>query len=99
VTFGLYYDFRLHRPRAGRRPRFEAAVAILRRALGGGGRGRRSCRAPPVRPGGPELWIGALARPAVERAAWLADGILSVLPDQSASTSTPAAPAGATMDK
>jgi alkanesulfonate monooxygenase SsuD/methylene tetrahydromethanopterin reductase-like flavin-dependent oxidoreductase (luciferase family) len=36
----------------------------------------------PVRPGGPELWIGALSRPALERAARLADGFLCVLPDQ-----------------
>jgi alkanesulfonate monooxygenase SsuD/methylene tetrahydromethanopterin reductase-like flavin-dependent oxidoreductase (luciferase family) len=32
---------------------------------------------PPVRPGGPPIWLGAFADPAVERAARLADGFLA----------------------
>jgi len=65
-----------------RRPRFEAALATLRQALRGEMVDGIRVAPRPVRPGGPELWIGALSRPAVERAARLADGILCVLPDQ-----------------
>jgi len=36
----------------------------------------------PVRPGGPELWIGGLTPPGVERAARLGRGFVCVLPDQ-----------------
>ncbi|HVA05484.1 MAG TPA: LLM class flavin-dependent oxidoreductase [Acidimicrobiales bacterium] len=65
-----------------RRPRFEASLATLRQALRGELVDGVHVAPRPVRHGGPELWIGALSRPAVERAARLADGILSVLPDQ-----------------
>ena len=67
---------------AQRRPRFEAAIVTLRLALGGEVVDGVRVAPRPVRPGGPELWIGALSRPAVERAARLADGIVCVLPDQ-----------------
>ena len=36
----------------------------------------------PVRDGGPELWIGALSTPGIERAARLGDGFVCVLPTQ-----------------
>ncbi|MGP0031738.1 MAG: LLM class flavin-dependent oxidoreductase [Acidimicrobiales bacterium] len=67
---------------AERRPRFEAALATLRQALRGEKVDGVRVAPRPVRAGGPELWIGALSRPAVERAARLADGFLCVLPDQ-----------------
>jgi len=65
-----------------RRPRFEAGLTTLRRALRGELVDGIHVAPHPVRPGGPELWIGALSRPAVERAARLADGIVCVVPDQ-----------------
>jgi alkanesulfonate monooxygenase SsuD/methylene tetrahydromethanopterin reductase-like flavin-dependent oxidoreductase (luciferase family) len=73
-----------------RRPRFEGALGVLRHAFRGepvyvaadGNETRVSPR--PVRPDGPELWIGALSSPAIERAARLGDGFLCVLPDQMA---------------
>jgi alkanesulfonate monooxygenase SsuD/methylene tetrahydromethanopterin reductase-like flavin-dependent oxidoreductase (luciferase family) len=72
-----------------RRRRFEEGLDVLRRAFRGDTIGddtggvRVSPR--PVRVGGPELWIGALSPPAIERAARLGDGFLCVLPDQMAS--------------
>ena len=65
-----------------RRVRFEAGVATLQRAFRGEDIDgvRVSPRA--VRAGGPELWIGALSPPAIERAARVADGFICVLPDQ-----------------
>ena len=62
--------------------RFEANLATLRRALRGEAVDGAVVAPRPVRPGGPELWIGALSAPGVRRAARLGDGILSVLPDQ-----------------
>lgn len=70
--------------RRERRARFESALATLRPALRGEVAGGTRVAPGPVRPGGPELWIGALSPPAVERAARLGDGLLCVLPDQMA---------------
>jgi alkanesulfonate monooxygenase SsuD/methylene tetrahydromethanopterin reductase-like flavin-dependent oxidoreductase (luciferase family) len=75
---------------AARRRRFEGALEVLRHAFRGdpvyvaadGSETRVSPR--PVRAGGPELWIGALSSPAIERAARLGDGFLCVLPEQMA---------------
>jgi alkanesulfonate monooxygenase SsuD/methylene tetrahydromethanopterin reductase-like flavin-dependent oxidoreductase (luciferase family) len=68
-----------------RRRAFEAHWDVLRRASRGqpidaAGSVRVAPR--PVRDGGPELWIGALSSPAIERAARLADGFVCVLPAQ-----------------
>jgi alkanesulfonate monooxygenase SsuD/methylene tetrahydromethanopterin reductase-like flavin-dependent oxidoreductase (luciferase family) len=38
----------------------------------------------PIRPGGPELWVGAFAPPAIQRAARLADGFFEFLPETGA---------------
>jgi alkanesulfonate monooxygenase SsuD/methylene tetrahydromethanopterin reductase-like flavin-dependent oxidoreductase (luciferase family) len=71
-----------------RRRRFETGFDILRRACRGEpvdlGRGHAPLRLSPrpVRDGGPELWIGALSPPGIERAARVGDGFLCVLPDQ-----------------
>lgn len=71
-----------------RRRRFEAGLGHLRRAFAGAPIAHDPAGAPvrvsppPVRDGGPELWIGALSPPAVERAARLGDGFVCVLPEQ-----------------
>ena len=71
------------RERAGR---MEEGVEIIRRAFTGeefSFSGRHwtlpSLRVTPgpIRPGGPEIWLGGTAAPAVERAARLADGFLA----------------------
>lgn len=67
-----------------RRPRFEQAVAQLRAAFAGEPVDGVRVAPRPVREGGPELWIGALSAPAIERAARLGDGFLCVLPEQMA---------------
>jgi alkanesulfonate monooxygenase SsuD/methylene tetrahydromethanopterin reductase-like flavin-dependent oxidoreductase (luciferase family) len=68
-----------------RRRRFEKYWDVLRRACRGeaiDSDGTTRVAPRPVRDGGPELWIGALSPPAVERAARLADGFVCVLPPQ-----------------
>jgi alkanesulfonate monooxygenase SsuD/methylene tetrahydromethanopterin reductase-like flavin-dependent oxidoreductase (luciferase family) len=71
-----------------RRRRFEDHFRVLRDACRGepvgGGRGHPAVRVSPrpVRDGGPELWIGALSPPGIDRAARLGDGFVCVLPDQ-----------------
>jgi len=72
-----------------RRRRFESHFEVLRRAFRGepvDGEGDSAILVSPraVRDGGPELWIGALSSPAIERAARLGDGFLCVLPGQMA---------------
>jgi len=73
---------------AERRRRFEASLDVLRRACRGepvaAGAGHDDVKVSPrpVRDGGPELWIGALSPPAIERAARLGDGFVCVLPEQ-----------------
>jgi alkanesulfonate monooxygenase SsuD/methylene tetrahydromethanopterin reductase-like flavin-dependent oxidoreductase (luciferase family) len=67
---------------AGRRGRFEAAFDVLRRACRGDLIDGVRVSPHPVREGGPELWIGALSEPAIERAARLGDGFVCVLPEQ-----------------
>ena len=67
-----------------RRTRFEAALDVLVPALRGEAVDGVRVSPAPVRAGGPPLWLGALSPPAVERAAARADGLLSVLPDQTA---------------
>jgi alkanesulfonate monooxygenase SsuD/methylene tetrahydromethanopterin reductase-like flavin-dependent oxidoreductase (luciferase family) len=71
---------------AQRRGRLEEGLEILGRAFGGGRfsfRGRHysvddyEVVPGPVRPGGPELWLGGLSEPAIERAARRASGFLS----------------------
>jgi alkanesulfonate monooxygenase SsuD/methylene tetrahydromethanopterin reductase-like flavin-dependent oxidoreductase (luciferase family) len=65
-----------------RRARFEDHLDVLRAAFSGEPvRGTRVSPRP-VRDGGPELWIGALSSPAIERAARLGDGFVCVIPDQ-----------------
>ncbi|NRA00744.1 MAG: LLM class flavin-dependent oxidoreductase [Myxococcales bacterium] len=70
---------------AERRDRAEEALGILRRAFAGkpfrhSGRfysfEELSVTPEPVRSGGPEIWIGGLSAPGIERAARLGDGYL-----------------------
>lgn len=71
-----------------RRQRFEESFEVLRRACRGdpinGSDDPAGVKVSPrpVREGGPELWIGALSPPGIDRAARLGDGFLCVLPDQ-----------------
>lgn len=65
-----------------RRPRFEASFDVLRRACRGEVVDGVRVGPPPVRDGGPELWIGGLAKPGIDRAARLGDGFICVLPEQ-----------------
>src|SRR6478609_3707677 len=68
-----------------RRRRFEEHFAVLRRACRGESVDDDDAVrvAPrPVREGGPELWIGALSPPGIQRAARLGDGFVCVLPAQ-----------------
>jgi alkanesulfonate monooxygenase SsuD/methylene tetrahydromethanopterin reductase-like flavin-dependent oxidoreductase (luciferase family) len=65
-----------------RRRLFEEHFDVLRRACRGERIDGVTVSPRPVRDGGPELWIGALSPPAIERAARLADGFICVLPDQ-----------------
>lgn len=67
--------------------RTEEGVEILRRAFSGerfSFDGKRfplpelRVTPPPLRPGGPEIWIGAFAPAAVERAARIADGFMAI---------------------
>jgi alkanesulfonate monooxygenase SsuD/methylene tetrahydromethanopterin reductase-like flavin-dependent oxidoreductase (luciferase family) len=67
---------------AGRRRHFENGFRVLRDACRGEPVHGTRVSPRPVRDGGPELWIGALAQPGIERAARLGDGFLCVLPDQ-----------------
>jgi alkanesulfonate monooxygenase SsuD/methylene tetrahydromethanopterin reductase-like flavin-dependent oxidoreductase (luciferase family) len=66
-----------------RRPRFEQALGILRRLFAGetvsesGRFSFENARISPVPPEPVEVWIGATARPAIERAARLGDGWLA----------------------
>lgn len=64
----------------------EEGVAILRRAFTGDefSFSGRHWQLPtlrvtpgPIRPGGPQIWLGGVARPALERAARIADGFLA----------------------
>jgi len=71
-------------PMSERRTRLIDAVTILLQSWGDGlvtGSKRRrypgvSVRPKPFRPGGPPIWIGAVAEPAVRRAGRLADGYM-----------------------
>jgi len=65
-----------------RRRRFEEGLDVLRRACRGESIDGVKVSPKPVRDGGPELWIGALSEPAIERAARRADGFVCVLPEQ-----------------
>jgi len=65
-----------------RRRRFEDAFPVLRRACQGEPVSGVRVSPRPVRDGGPELWIGALAPPGIERAARLGNGFVCVLPGQ-----------------
>jgi alkanesulfonate monooxygenase SsuD/methylene tetrahydromethanopterin reductase-like flavin-dependent oxidoreductase (luciferase family) len=67
---------------ASRRRRFEDGFRVLRQACRGEPVHGVRVSPRPVRDGGPELWIGALAPPGIERAARLGDGFVCVLPDQ-----------------
>jgi alkanesulfonate monooxygenase SsuD/methylene tetrahydromethanopterin reductase-like flavin-dependent oxidoreductase (luciferase family) len=67
-----------------RRRRFESGVDVLRRAFSGELVDGVPVSPRAVRAGGPELWVGALSAPAIERAARVGDGFLCVLPDQMA---------------
>jgi alkanesulfonate monooxygenase SsuD/methylene tetrahydromethanopterin reductase-like flavin-dependent oxidoreductase (luciferase family) len=67
---------------AQRRSRFESGVDVLRRAFAGDAVDGVRVAPRAVRPGGPELWVGALSTPAIERAARVGDGFICVLPDQ-----------------
>lgn len=73
--------------------RTEEGIAILRKAFAGepfsfeGKRynfGEIRVTPEPVREGGPEIWMGGFAQPAIERAARLADGFLEFDPGTSA---------------
>ena len=66
----------------GRRRRFEDGFRVLRRACHGEPVDGVRVSPRPVRDGGPELWIGALSPPGIERAARLGDGFVCVLPNQ-----------------
>ena len=78
-------------PLASRVPRLLAAVDVLRQAWSGdlvrGGHGAHYPDVPvrplPAQPGGPPLWIGGLAEPAIRRAGRVADGFMAteVTPD------------------
>jgi alkanesulfonate monooxygenase SsuD/methylene tetrahydromethanopterin reductase-like flavin-dependent oxidoreductase (luciferase family) len=70
-----------------RKSRLEESISILRRAFSGDTFSHQGkhwafpelhVTPPPIRPGGPEIWIGAIADPAIDRAARIADGFLSV---------------------
>jgi alkanesulfonate monooxygenase SsuD/methylene tetrahydromethanopterin reductase-like flavin-dependent oxidoreductase (luciferase family) len=65
-----------------RRDRFESSFDVLRRACRGDEVEGVRLGPPPVREGGPELWVGGLAKPGIERAARLGDGFICVLPEQ-----------------
>ena len=65
-----------------RRARFEGSIRILRDALAGEPVDGVRVSPRPVRDGGPERWIGGLSKPAIERAARVADGFVCVLPPQ-----------------
>jgi alkanesulfonate monooxygenase SsuD/methylene tetrahydromethanopterin reductase-like flavin-dependent oxidoreductase (luciferase family) len=67
---------------AQRRRRFEASFDTLRAACRGDAVGGSRVSPRPVRDGGPELWIGALSEPGIDRAARIGDGFVCVLPDQ-----------------
>lgn len=67
--------------------RMEEGIAILRHAFAGepfAFEGRRHSFSEihvtpgPMRPGGPEIWIGGFADPAIQRAARLADGFMAI---------------------
>jgi alkanesulfonate monooxygenase SsuD/methylene tetrahydromethanopterin reductase-like flavin-dependent oxidoreductase (luciferase family) len=72
-------------PLAERVPRLEHAVEVCRQAWRGdlvasGGPGssqRVAVRPLPARAGGPPIWIGALAEPAIRRAGRIADGFMA----------------------
>jgi alkanesulfonate monooxygenase SsuD/methylene tetrahydromethanopterin reductase-like flavin-dependent oxidoreductase (luciferase family) len=72
-------------PISERRTRLLDCVAVLRQSWGDGlvtGTRRRpypgvSVRPKPFRPGGPPIWIGAVAEPAVRRAGRIGDGYMS----------------------
>ncbi len=66
-------------PRAGRAARFEAALRTLRELWKGESliEGHRRIGPAPVRPGGPELLLGALGPKALRRVGELADGVVS----------------------
>jgi alkanesulfonate monooxygenase SsuD/methylene tetrahydromethanopterin reductase-like flavin-dependent oxidoreductase (luciferase family) len=82
----------LHIPIRSRRRRLEDAIAILRQAWGPGVvTGTSSSPYPgiavtpkPAREGGPPIWIGGFAEPAVRRAGAMADGFMDgeVTPDE-----------------
>src|SRR5207302_281199 len=85
VSFGLYYDFRaLDRTPGALTRRWQGIVEQVAwaEALRGDAVDGVRVSPPPVRPGGPEVWIGALSPAAIDRAARLGDGFLCVLPDQ-----------------
>jgi alkanesulfonate monooxygenase SsuD/methylene tetrahydromethanopterin reductase-like flavin-dependent oxidoreductase (luciferase family) len=71
-------------PMSERRTRLIDAVSVLRQSWGDGlvtGTKRRrypgmSVRPKPFRPGGPPIWIGAVAEPAVRRAGRIGDGYM-----------------------
>lgn len=65
-----------------RRRRFEESFDTLRAACRGEAVDGMRVSPRPVRDGGPELWIGALSEPAIERAARIGDGFVCVLPEQ-----------------
>jgi len=97
LTLGLGLGWReeefegLHIPIRSRRRRLEDAIAILRQAWGPGlVTGTPSSPYPgisvtpkPAREGGPPIWIGGFAEPAVRRAGAMADGFMDgeVTPD------------------
>jgi len=74
-----------------RRGRMEEALEIIRKAFAGepfSHRGRHwsfpelKVSPGPVRPGGPPIWLGGTAAPALERAARLGDGFLASVDDE-----------------
>jgi len=66
-------------PMAARGDRMERAIEVLRGAWSGElvGPSGVAVTPPPARAGGPPIWIGALAEPAVRRAGRLADGFMA----------------------